>query len=655
MHKLGCETMGYKVDYDALDSFYTAIGNQVSNWSTEVEEIQKKFAVLKNTSNMSGEAADNVKNYILYVHETIITLLMQLISTHSNNCFLYKKDYQMNIDTGLHSCIESAELEDFNGRIGGTKSTAIGIDNSLFYVLNGIKDILTIKYDDIEDVARKHDWASNYLTNLNQDILDLEKKHVDNDFNSTTDLISSIKTFINEQLSQNRSYRINFTTESLSSSKAFYGLYQSALCVEEENSSKAEEIETAIENENQRIEDLQEEYEERQKNANVGKWVVTGLCVVGSIAVIAATGGAATPLVVGAVSATSSAIMAGSNNLANQYVQHGNLFENADKIDWGSFGKDVAIAGVTGFVTGSVGACIGGAVTSGLAKTTIGNTLLHSSSAAVRIGTGAVIGSVSEVTSGAATRAIGTLITTGDVGEALDDASDVKQIVLDATIGGIGGGINEYTSTKQAQKAADDYASTYNEKHNPLNDGEAAGLENLKPTQNNGVDFSDSDYILRTDTGEPIQVKIKSTGDRTKDYKLAEKILKEEYGIDIDFKSMRTGSDKTHVWHHMDDYNVATNETTMQFIDINAHKAIKTHAGSAKQYHIANGQGYGKDSFDVSYGYDPTDEISTIKGGITDAADNVSDTPEFDKKVDTQSTAFDISELYSRFEIIFST
>ena len=118
---------------------------------------------------------------------------------------------------------------------------------------------------------------------------------------------------------------------------------------------------------------------------------------------------------------------------------------------------------------------------------------------------------------------------------------------------------------------------------------------------------------------------------------------------------MRTGSDKTHVWHHMDDYNVATNETTMQFIDIKAHKAIKTHAGSAKQYHIANGQGYGKDSFDVSYGYDPTDEMSTIKGGITDAADNVSDTPEFDKKVDTQSTAFDISKLYSRFEIIFST
>ena len=263
-----------------------------------------------------------------------------------------------------------------------------------------------------------------------------------------------------------------------------------------------------------------------------------------------------------------------------------------------------------------------------LGSTAIGNTLLHSSSGIVRVGTGAVIGSVSEVTSGVVTRGVGTFITTGgDFKEALDEAVDVKNIALDAAIGGVGGGINEYTSTKQAQKAADDYASSYNSKHNPLKDGEEYGLENLKQTANGGVDFSSSDYILRTDAGDPIQVKIKATGDRAQDYKLAEQILKDEYGINIDFKSMRTGSDKTHVWHHLDDYNVATNETTIQFIDIDAHKAIKTHAGSAKQYHIANGSGYGKDSFDTNYGVDLTDEMSTVKGDLTDTMNNVSNTP----------------------------
>lgn len=276
----------------------------------------------------------------------------------------------------------------------------------------------------------------------------------------------------------------------------------------------------------------------------------------------------------------------------------------------------------------------------------------------VRVGTGAVIGAVSEVVSGAITRGVGTFITTGgDLEKAFDEVIDVKDIALDAAIGGIGGGINEYASTKQAQKAADDYASSYNSKHNPLKDGEDYGLENLKQTANGGVDFSDSDYILRTESGEAIQVKIKSTGSRSKDYKAAERILKDEYGIDIDFKSMRTGCDKTHVWHHLDDYNFVTNETTMQFIDIDAHKAIKTHAGSAKQYHIANGFGYGKDSFDTNYGFDITYEMSTIKGGVTDNIHNVSNTPikREGSNRDFRLDALELEKLEARFNNIVNT
>ena len=41
--------------------------------------------------------------------------------------------------------------------------------------------------------------------------------------------------------------------------------------------------------------------EERQEKATIIKWIVTGVCIVGSIVAIAATGGAATPLVVGEI------------------------------------------------------------------------------------------------------------------------------------------------------------------------------------------------------------------------------------------------------------------------------------------------------------------------------------------------------------------
>ena len=580
------------------------------------------------TANLSGNSANNIKNYLKSVHSTVISLLGELIYLHSCNFKVYKSDYQAGVDTDLHAVISSEKLTEIQEDLRTYRDQAASVDDQLAYVLRDVRDIFSITYSDIYSADNANRIAENYVKELDQQIQQLEAAHSGQDFEATEALITSLTTFLNEQMARPAGMLTGFDIMQLAASGSFASLYEAHNLAYDQITNRQGAFEIAMENDAQRAEALLKEYEERQKTATTVKWIVTGACVIGSIVAIAATGGAATPLVVGAVSAASGAIMAGANNLADQYVQHGNLIENADKIDWGSFGKETVLAGVAGFATGAIGAGVGGAITSKLSSTAIGNTLLHSGSNFVRIGTAATIGSVSEMGSGIVTRGVGTFITTeGNLGKALDDALDMKNIAFDAALGGAGGAINEYTTTKEAQKAADDFASSYNQKHNPLKDGEDYGLENLKQTANGGVDFSDSDYILRTEAGEPIQVKIKATGDRSKDYKLAEQILKDDYGIDIDFKSMRTGSDKTHVWHHLDDYNVATNETTMQFIEVDAHKAIKTHAGSAKQYHIANGTGYGKDSFDVNYGLDLTDEMSTVKDGVMDNLNNIANTP----------------------------
>lgn len=133
--------------------------------------------------------------------------------------------------------------------------------------------------------------------------------------------------------------------------------------------------------------------------------------------------------------------MAGANNLADQYVQHGSLIENSDKINWGEFGKDVVVGGVSGFVTGYVGASIGGFLTNILSRTRIGSTLLNSATRITRFGTGTVIGSVSEVGSGIVSRGVVSFVTSnGDANAAMDAAFDLNQIAFDATIGGVTGG-----------------------------------------------------------------------------------------------------------------------------------------------------------------------------------------------------------------------
>lgn len=619
--------MGYIVDFDALDTMYAGVSSNVNGWAEKLVKLSEKNTALTESDNMSGKWADSIKSYLGSVHGTIIPLFQHLTALLNYNCLLYKHDYQSNIDTALHAHIPSDDLDSIKMELEKQKSLTTQIDGEVGYALGRIKDIFSIRYQDSEYVVEAHQQTISYLSKLDESIKRLELRHDESDFTAVDDMISALRTFITEMQSKSRGFKTGFSMTALAATDSFKKLYDAHLAVTDELDSKAEAIETAINNENQRLADLQAEYEERQKKAQTVTWIVTGICIIGSIVAIAATGGAATPLVVGAISAASSAVIAGTNNLANQYVQDGDL----NDVDWGSFGKDVAVGGITGFVTGYLGAAIGGGISSGLGKTATGSSLLNSTNSAVRIGTKVVIGSVSEVTSGVASRGAGTFISSGfDAKEAVKDAFDPKNMVLDAALGGADGAISEISSLQKAQAAADDAASSYNKRYDPLEAGEANGLANLKQTKNGGVDFSDSEHILRTENGDPIQVTIKSTGSRAKDYKQAEQILREEYGIDIDFKSMRTGDNATHVWHHVDDYNVMTNETTMQFIEIDAHRAIENHSGSANQYYIAHGKGYGKQGFETSYqGIEVLPYVSPIINNATDTAEKLDEIPGF--------------------------
>lgn len=444
--------MGYHIDYSSLDTLYNSVYSQAANWQTALESLSNATTTLAETTEMSGAGADSIRSYMTNVHSTIQALLAQVITLHQYNCLQYKQDYQHNIDTGLYSVIKESELTAIRSSLTTQKQQACNIEDALSYTLRGIKDIFTVSYNDITWVDEAHQSAISFLSDLDESIRTLEDNHHSSDFVNTGDLIAKLTAMIQELKGHSRSYKTDFSPEMLAGSETFRNLYASYLNVSKELEEEAEAIGTAIENENQRIADLQAEYEKRQKEAQAAKWIVTGLCVIGSVVAIAATGGAATPLVVGAISATSSAIIAGTNNLADQYVANGNL----NNVDWGSFGSDVAIGAVTGFVTGYVGASVGGAVTSGLSKTATGATLLNSSNAVVRIGTGAVIGSVSEVTSGIVSRGAGTLIATGgDWDTAMDAAFDVQQIAVDATIGGVSGGIGEYGKIKAEAETPD--------------------------------------------------------------------------------------------------------------------------------------------------------------------------------------------------------
>lgn len=653
--------MGYKVDFDALDSFDSSLSNQINSWGTELEAVGKALETIQTTNNMSGEGSDNIKTYFESVHGMIQGLLGQLMSAHQKNCFLYKRDYFSNIDKATHVVIKESELKEIKSDVTNKKNRAVQVDDALANIMSDIRDIYYLSYKDVGEVYYAHENIEKFITDLDNDIKNLENNHYQNDFVNTGELIHTLTTFIKECQSKGRSYKKNFSVYDLAGSESFRKLYAAYVEVDKEQQSKQELIETEIENQKERVEILEEERAERERKAKVFKWVVTAVCIVGAIVVTAATGGAGAPLIAGAVSAGSAIISTGLHGMADEYIEHG--YDHSE-YDWGKIAKDTVAAGITGFATGAIGAGIGGGITNKLNSSVIGNNLLHSSNSLVRIGTSAVIGSASEVGSGIVSRTAAATISVafgGDAEEEFAKVFDGKSLLTDVAIGGAGGAVDNIVTNKRAQKAADDYASNYNSKHDPVLDGEKAGIENIKRTPQNGADFSETDEILRFDSGEPVQVKIKATGNREKDFRQAEKILKEQ-GVDIDFKSMRKGANKEYVWHHLDDYNAATNETTMQFITIKGHKAIKTHTGSAAQYYVANGKGYGKDTFNTEHSLDITDKASTIEEGISDTISSIDGQPQspysaYYSSIPTDTitaSKADLDEFFGKFDFDFS-
>ena len=262
--------------------------------------------------------------------------------------------------------------------------------------------------------------------------------------------MEKLTAYLNTQLSKPKSYKTEFSLEQAQKDPTLQEIALAYKALSEESDAKRTALKTAGENEQARVEILQKEYEERQQTATIINWVVTGLCIVGSIAITVATCGAASPLAValtvGAVSAGSGVIMAGTQSITSQWVETGDL----SKTDWLDVGKCSLIAGVTGFVTGFVSAGVGGVVTSKLASAAVTAPLINSSSTVTRVATHVVIGSVSEVASGTVSRFAGGVISTGDVEESLNQAFDPKNILFDAALGGAMSGVQGLKKPQQS-------------------------------------------------------------------------------------------------------------------------------------------------------------------------------------------------------------
>ena len=138
-------------------------------------------------------------------------------------------------------------------------------------------------------------------------------------------------------------------------------------------------------------------------------------------------------------------------------------------------------------------------------------------------------------------------------------------------------------SDEELQAVADKAAQDYNASRKGYEKALEKGYIGVEKTPNGGPSFANSEYIYKKD-GNKMIVTIKATGSRREDFKQADKYIKEKYGIE----SRPDG----YTWHHLDDYNVAENEITMELVLTDAHKASYPHSGGCAQYKAVTGKTY---------------------------------------------------------------
>lgn len=182
------------------------------------------------------------------------------------------------------------------------------------------------------------------------------------------------------------------------------------------------------------------EKETRRVIASITKFAVFALCVAASVAVIVGTGGTATPLVLGAVGAATSVATTATNTLADEYAEKGNL----NSVDWGKLGRDVTVAGITGFITD----CAGGYIVKGFKSVSLIKYGMNSSNLIGRAATNMGVEAIKDTAVGIGNRAvtsIGYNISQGEfnVSDILGTAFNRKELAKDAVGGAITGTVGE--------------------------------------------------------------------------------------------------------------------------------------------------------------------------------------------------------------------
>lgn len=307
----------YKIKYSSKDQFYVMVVQRLGEWITQLEDIEKKISVISNMESFQGTTAESVKSYLNEVHNILLVSVRQTILDFQYKISFFSNGYY-DIEPNIYANISSETLRSLKSKADSEKEYLFGQHAAIQTSINEISDLSLLNNPSQENILGALSDTAGQADTLDKNISEYESAKKEEASGELAELIATLYSAINTYYLMNGQIT-GYKSGDYSAKTEILNLYNKVSSSMEYTAANQEAVIEANENIQEVFAQQQKDYEEAceaRKDEGTANMIVGALAVVGGVAAIVLTAGAATPVVVVAAVSGTCATAYGVSNIA---------------------------------------------------------------------------------------------------------------------------------------------------------------------------------------------------------------------------------------------------------------------------------------------------------------------------------------------------
>lgn len=186
--------MGYHVKIEELLEVQSQMLNQLSEWGTQLETVYQALETIVVTPCIQGETGKSIQNYIQEVHIPVIGSLQQLLTEFQVRLSVYAEGYY-GIDSSYEAEIPQEILEEQQQVLENGREDFENLWEEINSVISSVSDIVSVVQPSGLSLVRSYQLMESRVKTLNSDIGDYEETH-QNDTQNMDSMLESIRSIL---------------------------------------------------------------------------------------------------------------------------------------------------------------------------------------------------------------------------------------------------------------------------------------------------------------------------------------------------------------------------------------------------------------------------------------------------------------------------